>query len=130
MIKREHVRAAIDAKLNKIEHKNEITIERVLTGLARIAEADMRKAYDVNGRLLPMWQMPDDVALAMSSMDTDEIREQGMVIGTSKIVKMWDKVRAYELLGKYLAMFTDRIAHSYDEDAERRLREARERASQ
>jgi phage terminase small subunit len=90
--------------------------ERVLLELKRIGEADIRKIFDEDGNIKPVHEWPNEVAAFVSSIETVEEfegsgkdREQ---IGWNKKVKLWNKERALELLGKNIQMFTDKIEHS------------------
>ena len=91
--------------------KQRITVDQVLAELKSIAFVDstLFAPKYVNDRVIP----PDVHALA------PEIRAAIAEVQISKrgiIVKSYDKVRALELLGKYLAMFIDRTEHSLTPD--------------
>ncbi len=96
------VRAAIDAKLDKIHEDAGVTQERILTALLRIAEIDPRKLFDKSGLLLKIHEIPDQIAATIASIESDDSN------GEVRKIKFWDKTRALELLGKHLKMFTDR----------------------
>ena len=49
-------------------------------------------------------------------------------VETIRKVRRWDKLKALELLGKHLVMFTDRHEHAVDDEFVARLRAAIERA--
>lgn len=87
-------------------------IERVLNELKFIGMVDIRKIYDDKGNLKPVSDWPDDVARAVSGIETEELFEgrgdEREMIGISKKVKLNDKIRALELIGKNLAMFIER----------------------
>lgn len=97
------VKAEIQARTNRLSVKADVTIERVLTELARIAFVDMTKFAPkvVNGRIVmpDVGTLTDDQRSAVSGVEADK---------SGVKVKSWDKVKALELLGKYLALFVDR----------------------
>jgi len=44
----------------------------------------------------------------IASVDVQEIRSGGEVIGNLKKILVWDKIKALELLGRHLGMFGDK----------------------
>jgi phage terminase small subunit len=101
------------AELNKpfLDNAN-ITKERVLLEVARLAFSDPRKAFDENGNLLPVNDWPDEVAAAISGIETEELfegrGESREKVGLTHKIKFWDKGKQLELAGKYLGLFVDR----------------------
>jgi phage terminase small subunit len=82
-----------------------ITQKRVLEEYAKAAFFDIRKIYGVDGALLPISQIGDAEAGALAGVKTNEIFVEGMVIGETKEVKVFDKLRALDALAKYLGLF-------------------------
>lgn len=110
------VRAEIDKFIRIEREKTGVSVERILNNLKRIAEADLRQAFHADGTLKPIHEIPSDVALAMSSIESDDIlMPNGRKVGVTRKIKFWDKTKALELLGKHIAMFTDNVRHSSDE---------------
>jgi len=91
-----------------------ITVSEVLQEYKRLAFLDIRKAFDEHGNLLPIHDMPEDVARAIGGFDVSTYREKGEDGGeeTTKKVKFIDKRGALQDLGKYLKMFVDRMEHT------------------
>lgn len=77
----------------------EITTDKILTALARIAFADPRRLFDDAGQINPK-QIPDDLAEAVAGIEPGQH-------GTK--IRMNDRLKALELLGRYKALFTDRV---------------------
>lgn len=86
--------------------------ERILLELKRIALTDLRQAYGEDGKLLPIREMPEDTARAVSSMETEELwvgeGEDRRPGGDVRKMKTWDKLRALELLAKYHGLLVER----------------------
>jgi len=97
------IRAAVDARLAERRARHEVTMERVMQELAAIAFGDVREVME--------WG-PDGVTLRRS----DELSPDAAALvcevdigrrGTK--LKRTDKLKALELLGKCLGMFTERV---------------------
>lgn len=103
----------ISKKQKELEEKSGVTQRRIIEELAKIAFADIRKAYDKNGNLRPIQDLDDDTAGAIIGVESfEEYEGRGddrEYIGDTKKVKMADKIRAAELLGKHLGMFKEKI---------------------
>ena len=91
-----------------IKSSTEYLIQRVRDEIKLIGTVDIRKAYDQAGNLLPPSKWPDDLACAISSIETSELCAQGEKIADVRRIKLWDKLKALELLGKNLSMFVDK----------------------
>lgn len=114
------VRAFLDAALAKREKALEISSAKVLAELARVALADVGEAFDDEGNLLPIKQMPLDVRRAIAGMDVEELWEgRGEArerIGNLRKVKFWNKVQSLEALGKHLQLFGEMQLHAIPDD--------------
>lgn len=99
------------SKLREVESaKSGINRQRVLDEYAKIAFFDIREVYDVDGGLIHVKQMDDNAAGAIASIKTteewgedDEGRKT--ITGAIKEVKVFDKIRALQDLGKHLGLF-------------------------
>ncbi len=74
-----------------------------------MAFSDLRKVYNADGSLKLPTEWDDDMAAAISGVETfEEFQGRGKdrkYIGTTKKVRVFDKVRALEILGKHLGIF-------------------------
>lgn len=125
------VKAEIQAAMDKRSERTEITQDKVLGEIAKLAFADIRKVFDQNGNLLPVHMLPDEIAGSVSSIEVVTSRipggEPADVEHTAKI-KFWDKRGSLELLGKHLKLFTDRVEVGVVDELATLMKEARERA--
>lgn len=85
-----------------------ITADRVVQELGRIALADPLAAFDDEGNLKPMKDIPEDLRRAIAGVEVDELwegrgndREQ---VGVTRKVKFWSKTSALETLAGILKM--------------------------
>ncbi len=92
----------------------EITADRVLQEIAKLAFHDPRKFFDEDGRIKPISEIDDDTAMCLSGLETmhkivgDE--KDGCIVLTK--IKIADKGQNLERLGKHLKLFTDKIDHT------------------
>lgn len=107
----------IQAVLAKFQAKTttiaEMSASQVLTELARIASADIGLAYNEDGTLKPLSEIPEDVRRAMSGIDIEKKYERNGrdVEHVADVVraKFWDKTKALDLIGKHHKLFTEKI---------------------
>ena len=127
------VKAEIQELMDKRAQKVEITSDRVLMEIGKLAFADIRKIFDDQGRLLPVHMLPDEISASVSSVEVVTSKIPGTdpveVEHVSKI-KFWDKRASLELLGRHLKLFTDKIEVDVGADLATRMKEARERTQQ
>jgi phage terminase small subunit len=98
------VAAAVAAGRSRRSRRAEVSADRVLQELARIAYSDPRKLFNADGSLRPPHELDDDTAAALASLEVVEERGQRFV----RRVRKWDKVRALELLAKHLGLTPER----------------------
>lgn len=101
---KEYSRAIID--------RSEWVKETILNEIKRIATTDIRQIFRPDGSVRPVDEWPDSIAMAVQSIETvEEFSGKGASrehIGWTKKIKLWNKEKAIELLGKHLQLFTDR----------------------
>ena len=101
----EAIEKAMKSRLKKIG----VHAERVLTELARVGLSDIRSLYDEDGRLKHPKDWDENTAAAIAGVEVmEEFEGKGKDkkhVGTTKKVRVFDKVRALESLGKHLGIF-------------------------
>lgn len=105
-----HVAAAVAAAMQARQERTQITADRVLEELARIAFGDPRKvmSWGPDGvTLIDSSELSDDEAAMIAEVSETKTLHGGSIKG-----KTHDKVRALELIGRHLKMFTDKVEHS------------------
>jgi phage terminase small subunit len=83
----------------------EIDQDWVVRRLARIANLDLRKLFAKDGTLRPIHELPEDVAGAIASVDVIKRKDDA----EEYRVRLPDRIRALDLLGRHLGMFRDRV---------------------
>lgn len=131
LLSKPNIKSAIQRKLAKIEAKCEVTAERVIAELGRLAFSDMRQLYNAEGGLKPISEWPEDAARAVAGIDTDELfdgfgnaREQ---VGVTKKVRLWAKNHALETLARHFKLLTDKVEVHASDDLMNALQAARKR---
>lgn len=107
LLKKPEIQKAIEAGLAKQLAKAELTGDMIIAQLRKHAFVELKDAYTSDGKLLNPHQMPEDIQAALSGLETEELREDGYKLGEVKKVKLTDRIKALELLGKHFKLFTD-----------------------
>jgi len=102
------IRSLIDEALAKRAEKVELTQERVLLELKRLALFDIRKIFNADGTLKRVVDLDDDTAAAIMSVEMVEIGTDGQ-LSISKKFKASDKKGALELSMRHMGMLNDRL---------------------
>lgn len=117
------VKAAVDQALAELKDADVADAREVLVSLTRIGRADIRKVFTEDGALKRPGDIDDGTAFALQGVDTLERKQsirklkdpdEGEDQLTTEVelvrkVRMHDKIKALELLGKYHKLFVDRI---------------------
>ncbi len=109
LVKKSQVTEAIEKAMKSRLQKIGVYAERVLTELARVGLSDIRSLYDDEGRLKHPKDWDENTAAAIAGVEVmEEFEGKGKdkkYVGTTKKVRVFDKVRALEHLGKHLGIF-------------------------
>jgi phage terminase small subunit len=91
----------------------EVTQDEVVLELKKLAFFDARRFFTREGRPLALVDLDDNTAGAVVGLEVfEEFAGSGAdreKVGEVKKYKLADKVRALELLGRHLGMFTDQL---------------------
>lgn len=110
LLAKTHVREAIERRMKDRQRRTEITQDRVLIEVARLAFLDIRKAFDAEGNLKAIHDLDDDTAAAISGIEVlESVSENGSVTRIKKI-RLADKRASLELAGRHLQMWNDKLA--------------------
>lgn len=113
LLKDIEVAAALEKAQQKRSMRTEITADRVLKELGLIGFSDLRGMFDDAGKLRPVHELEEHVSRAVASVEVtkERTRRDGDTVSEEFVtkVKVWDKVKALELIGRHLAMWKDRV---------------------
>lgn len=100
--KKPAVREEIERRMARASRRTGITADRILEELARIAFADITDVVDADGKLMDEIDRADSAAIM-------SVRVKSGDDFTEREVRMCDKTRALELLGKRFGMFRENV---------------------
>lgn len=103
------VRSAVEDGQKAREKRTGITQDRVLNEIARVAFSDKRRlmSWGPSGVVL----MDSETLTDDDAANVSEVSETTSATGGSIKLKTHDKIKALELLGRHLGMFTDKVEH-------------------
>lgn len=101
----------VAVKAEKQFAKAELTAERVLEEMRRLAFSDIRGICDSEGNLKPLSELTDEQA---SCIAATEIIQRNLTSGDGVMdkvhkVKLWDKTKNLELLAKYFNLLQEQV---------------------
>lgn len=105
LLRNPKIAAAIEKRQQARAVRTEITQDRVLRELARVAFSDQRRLVEWSSKGVTMRDsstISDDDAATVS-----EVSESVTATGGTTKIKVHDKMRALELIGRHLRMFED-----------------------
>ena len=124
LLRNAKVQEYISEKMKEREKRTEITQDMVIQELAKIAFLDIRKLYNKNGELKNIQDIDESTARAIVSLETleeyDGYGRDREKIGDTQKVKLLDKTKALELLGRHLGIFNDKIDVNVKEKEEKK----------
>lgn len=115
LLKQPDVRSLIQALMDKRSKRMDITADRVLEEIARSAFFDIGDLYNESGAIKPLHEIESQARRAIASIESQELFEgfgkDRIQTGHTKKLKLNDKLKALELLGRHLKLFTDKVEH-------------------
>lgn len=110
------IKAAVDQEMAERSKRTGINADRIVRELAKIALVNTGKVINVEDATIRDDATDDDLAAVQSVKVKKSYSETGEM--TEREVRMSDKVRALELLGRHLGMWNDKL-QLYNLDAEK-----------
>ncbi len=124
------VRSALTEAMQARAERTEITADRVLKELARIAFFDIRRLYNDDGSMKAPQDLDDEAAAVLAGVDvTEEFDGKGekrKLVGYTKKAKVFDKGAALTLAMRHLGMLKDRLEVEDVTDRAEQMRKRRE----
>lgn len=133
LLTKPNVQAKINELLAKKASKLDISAEKVLMELRKLAFFDPRCLYREDGSPKPVNELDEESAAAIEGIDIEDIyqhfgRGQSQKVGVVKRYRLASKGQNLERLGRHLKLFTDKVEVSGLEGLGEALSRARKRA--
>lgn len=133
MLKKPIVKKELTRLAASQEERLNIKADEILKELLVSAKSDIRELFDENGFVKNPNEWPDEIAKSVSSIKIEEIKvwnEKKRIhenVGFNKHVKLWDKTKSLELLGKHLKLFQETLNVNVTTDLITRMEQGRKR---
>jgi phage terminase small subunit len=113
LVTKSHVAAKIAEGTKRLAAKTELSAERVLLELGRIAFCDVRQFFDKSGKLKPISKLNDDqgAVLAGFSVVTGNISGADGHMDTIHRIKLVDKIEALRMLAQFFGLLKVQVQH-------------------
>lgn len=105
MLEMPEIKELVTKALIKQADNLDLSPEKVLKELAKIAFIDPRVIFDDNGELKPLSQIPKEARACIATIDKSYDKHGNVV----KKVKLVSKIDALDKLGKHLKLFNDTV---------------------
>lgn len=107
-----YIRTRIDKALAERSKRTGVNADRIIEELAKIAFLNPTDLIDVNNATLKANVVPEDTAVIQSVKVKTIPTRNGE--GVEREIKVADKIKALELLGKHVGMFRDKVDVTID----------------
>lgn len=102
-LRKPQIAKAVSEAKNSRSERTKIDADWLLRRLADEAEADINDLYDEDGSLKPVKDWPEIWRKGLvAGVDIEEIREDGRTVGMVRKIKLSDRVKRLELIGKHV----------------------------
>ncbi|MCK5611767.1 terminase small subunit [Candidatus Pacearchaeota archaeon] len=103
-----------------LEARGEYVAQKILAELDRCGFPDIRKLYNEDGSIKKVSDLDDDTAAVIAGIEiqeevlgkADSSGEKPVIVPRTRKIKIVDKLKAIDMYGRHLKMFTDKIEHS------------------
>ena len=111
LLRNAKVQKAIEAAMYARSKRTEVSADRVVEELARIAFANMRDYWPRPGETIDLHRLDQDRTAAVEEFTVVEAVDTAGVLRRRTRLKLHDKIAALTSLARHLGMFTDGVGH-------------------
>lgn len=109
LLKKPEIQDLIQKGREEAEKRTEVSLDRVIEEMAKVAFSDLRKTLGPGGVLLDPSEWDDDTAAAIASLEVvsqpaGKDENGNTIIERVHKIKTWDKMSALEKLGRHLGL--------------------------
>ena len=92
----------------------DLTAARVLEEMRRLAFSDVRDLFDAHGNLRPIHTLTPEQSACISGLEViiKNAKAGDGVTDTVHKIKVWDKPKVLDLLGKHFGLLTEQVQHT------------------
>lgn len=105
LLRNVQIKAYIAERQAKQVEKFDLTQEKVVEQLARIAFADPRKFFSADGRLKPIHELDEATAAGLAGFEVDEIRAGKKIVGQTAKIKTVNRTEALDKLMRFFGAY-------------------------
>lgn len=130
LLRNVEIAAAVAEKTQQQLEKIDLSAERTLEEMRRVAFSNVQDLFDGNGDLIPIHKLTREQSASIASL---EVIMKNATAGDGKVdrvlkIKIWDKPKVMEMLGKHFALLTERVHHTAEDALIAALQAGRSRA--
>lgn len=94
--------------------KADLTAVRVLEEMRRLAFSDVRQLFDEQGNLRPIHTLTPEQSACIAGLEViiKNAKAGDGVTDTVHKVKVWDKPKVLDMLGKHFGILTEQVQHT------------------
>lgn len=114
MLRNVEIQAAVTAGKDKQLAKADLTAVRVLEEMRRLAFSDVRQLFDEQGNLRPIHTLTPEQSACIAGLEViiKNAKAGDGVTDTVHKVKVWDKPKVLDMLGKHFGILTEQVQHT------------------
>ena len=131
LLENAEIKAALAESQAKALDRADLSADRVLEEMRRLAFSNVQDLFDEHGDLRPIQTLTREQAACISSLEVimkNATARDGKIDRVLKI-KTWDKPKVMEMLGKHFALLTERVQIEASDTLIQALRAGRQRAA-
>jgi len=116
LLTKDNVARAVAEATKRVTQRAELSAVKVLEEIGHVAFCDVRAFFDAKGNLKRISELNAEESAALAGFEVIIKNAEAGDGKTDKIheIKLWDKVRALEMLAKYFGLLTEKTEHSGD----------------
>jgi phage terminase small subunit len=124
-LRKANAQREIQKHVREREERLEVSEEKILQELAAVAFFDPRQLFDERGNVKPIHTLDEHTAKAIAAFNCMNLYkgtgEKRNCVGQLWKFRFENRLRALELLGRQLGLFTGRAEHIQDDEAIRQF---------
>lgn len=132
LLSKPDIAAAVAEKTQEQLAKADLTAERVLEEMRRLAFSDVRNLFDANGALKPLHLLSAEDAACIAGLEVIIKNAEAGDGHLDKVhkIKIWDKTKTLQMLGQHFALLVEHVKLEASDDLIAALQRGRQRVAE